>query len=131
MIGATPESSAAAPSASATPSSAPPAAASVPAGAASAASMLPPEVLQQLAAAGIHLDPKANVQVSTQTTELAGPQALQFLGQIGSFFGGAGTPAGTFQMHPGIQIVSDGRLQESPDQLKTHGVDAQATVKDL
>ncbi len=131
VIGGTPASAATAPSASATPNSAPPGAPPAQAAAGSAASLLPPEVLQQLAAAGIHLDPKTNVQVSTQTTELAGAQALQFLSQIGSFFGNASLQGGTFQMHPQIQILSDGRLQESPEQLKTHGVDAQATVKDL
>lgn len=125
VIGASPTSSAQAPMPSASPSSAPPTPT------AQVSSVLPPEVLQQLAAAGIHIDPKANVQVSTQTTELSGMQALQFLGQIGSFFGNASLQGGTIQMHPQIQIVSDGRPQESPEQLKAHGVDAQATVKDL
>jgi hypothetical protein len=127
-----PAGSASSPLPSATPSSAPPPAApTVPATAGGISSMLPPEVVQQLAAAGIHLDPKANVQVSTQTSELSGAQALQFLGQLGSFFGGAALQSGTIQMHPQIQILSDGRLQESAEQLKTKGVDAQATVKDL
>ena len=129
VIGETPASSATSPTPTASPSSAPPTP-STP-GAAAISSVLPPEVLQQLAAAGIHLDPKANVQVSTHSTELSGNQALQFLGQVGSFFGNASLQSGTIQMHPGIQIISDGRLQESPEQLKTRGVDAQATVKDL
>lgn len=93
--------------------------------------LVPPEVLQQLAAAGIHLDPKANVQVSTQTAELTGRQAMQFLGQLSSFLGSVSMSGGTLQMHPQVQIVADGRLQESPEQLKAQGLDAQATVKDL
>jgi hypothetical protein len=87
-----------------------------------------PEVMEQLAAAGIHLDPNAKVQVETHTTQLTGEQAAQFLGQLGAFLGAAGT---NVQVHPQVNIVADGRLQESPEELKTHGLDAQATVKDL
>ena len=90
----------------------------------------PPDVVQQLAAAGIHIDPNAPVQVATQTTQLTGDQATQFLSQLGTLLGGV-TAGGTLQLHPGIQIMSGGRMLESPEQLKTTGVDAQATVKDL
>jgi hypothetical protein len=128
VIGATPASSAASPTPSASPSSAPPTP-GPPATTTSFGSVLPPEVLQKLAASGIHLDPNANVQVSTQTTNLSGTEAVQFLGQLDAFLGK--TLLSAVQMHPGIQIVSDGRLQESPEQLKAHGLDAQATVKDL
>jgi len=99
-----------------------------PEAAAPPASSVPPEVMEQLAAAGIHLDPNAKVQVETHTTQLTGEQAAQFLGQLGAFLGAAGT---NVQVHPQVNIVADGRLQESPEELKTHGLDAQATVKDL
>ncbi len=68
--------------------------------------------------------------VSQQTTQLSGADALKFLGQLGSFLGGPGKQL-PMQVHPSVQIVADGRLQESPEQLHAHGVDARATVKDL
>jgi hypothetical protein len=109
---------------------APPASDSSP-GAPAAPSGIPQEVLQQLAAAGIHLDPNANVQVSTQTAQLSGQQALQFLGQLSSVLGSAGWSGSTFQVHPQVNLVSEGRLQESAEQLRATGLAAKATVKDL
>ena len=109
------------------PSSAAPAAPSAP----TPAGALPQLVLDQLAAAGIHLDPNANVQVATQTTRLSGQQALGFLGQLSSVLGSAGWAGANFQMHPQVTLVTESRVQESPEKLKGSGVDAKATVKDL
>ena len=95
------------------------------------ASALPADVREQLAAAGIHIDPSAQVQISTQTTKLTGAQALQFLGQLGPLLAAARQSGGRIQLHPQVQIVAGGRLQESAEQLKARGVDARATVKDL
>jgi hypothetical protein len=109
---------------------APPPAASQP-GTPTTVGGLPPEVLQQLASAGIHLDANTKVQVATQTTQLHGDQAMQFLGQLSSILGSAGWKSTSFQLHPQINLMTEGRMQESPDQLKANGLDAKATVKDL
>jgi hypothetical protein len=88
------------------------------------------DVLESLAAAGIHIPTGANVQIATHATELTGEQAAQFLSQIGALLGSAGSTR-SVQVHPGIQIVSEGQVLESPEKLRAEGVDAQATVKDL
>jgi hypothetical protein len=117
------------------PSATTPASTAAPAvsGSPAVSSAVPPEVLQQLAAAGIHLDPNAlaNAQVTTQTAQLSGAQAVQFLGQLGSFLSAASMSNASVQFHPQINLVTAGRLQERPEQLKTGGVDAQVTIADL
>jgi hypothetical protein len=121
---ATTPTSSAAPAPPAAPTAAPPVSATT-------AGALPQMILQQLASAGIHLDPSANVQVATQTAQLNGQQAMQFLGQLGSVLGSAGWAGANVQVHPQVSLVTGGRLQESPEQLKATGLDAKATVKDL
>lgn len=91
---------------------------------------MPTEVWDTLKAMGIDIPTGANVQVSSQTTELSGLDALKMLGQLGTFFRHADFQA-PLQVHSGVQIVADGRLQASPEHLKAHGLDAQARVKDL
>ena len=91
---------------------------------------MPVEVWHTLKAMGIDLGPNAEVQVATQTTELSGLEALKVLGQLGTFFRQASFEA-PLQVHSGVQIVADGRLQASPEHLKASGVDAQAKVTDL
>lgn len=92
---------------------------------------VPPAVLEMLRSAGIELDKDAQVHVSTQTAQWSGTDAMQALSQLGTVFRQMGSQMATMQVHPGVQIFANGVLQESPDQLKTTGVDAQVTVKDL
>jgi hypothetical protein len=95
---------------------------------------VPPAVLQLLHSAGIDLDQSSHVHVSTQTTQLSGNDAMQMFGQLGEAFrqmaAAQSSPLG-MQVHPGVQIFTNGRLLESTDQLRATGIDGQATVKDL